>query len=60
MLVAQVEMDKDMDKMLKRASWVDITKGMETSEQVEYENKICGDIQLLGPSNPEALNFAKE
>jgi hypothetical protein len=45
--------------MLKRACWVDITKGMEMSEWVEYEHELRGTPQLLDPSNPEALNFAE-
>jgi hypothetical protein len=32
----QAELDNDMEDMMKRACWVDMTKGMEMSEQVEY------------------------
>ncbi len=57
---AQAEMDNKLEEMAKRASWVDITVGMETSERREYESKHNGMIQLLNPSNPRALNFANE
>ncbi len=60
MPAAQAEMEDNMDEMLKRACWVDITKGMEMSKQVEYEHKLRGNPQLLNPSNPEVLNFADD
>ncbi len=43
---------------MKRACWVDITKGMKMSERVEYKLKACSQAQLLDPSNPKALNFS--
>jgi hypothetical protein len=57
---AQAEMDNKLEEMAKHASWVDITVGMEASEQQEYESERNGTIQLLDPSNPRALNFANE
>jgi hypothetical protein len=56
-LAVQAELDNDMEDMIKRACWVDITKGMEMSERVEYEHEACGQAHLLNPSNMEALNF---
>ena len=35
MLAAQAEMDNNIDEMLKRACWVDITKRMEMFKRVE-------------------------
>ena len=35
-LAVQAKLDNDMEDMMKRACWVDMTKGMEMSEQVEY------------------------
>jgi hypothetical protein len=55
---AQAELDDEVEEMQKRASWVDITVGMEASERREYETKLSGRINLLGPSNPRALNFS--
>ncbi len=43
---------------MKRACWVDITKGMKMSERVEYEHEARGQAHLLNPSNPEVLNFS--
>jgi hypothetical protein len=37
---------------------VDITKGMELLECVEYKQESCGRAFMLDPNNPEALNFA--
>jgi hypothetical protein len=54
----QAEMDDELDKMCKKASWVDITMGMETLERIKYKSELHGTIQLLVPSNPLALNFA--
>ncbi len=59
-LAAQAEMDDELDKMCKWASWVDITMGMETLEKIEHRNGLHGPTQLLDPSNPLALNFADE
>jgi hypothetical protein len=59
-LVGQAELDDDMEDMMKRACWVDIRKGMEMSEPVEYEHEARGQAHLLNPSNPEALNFLDE
>jgi hypothetical protein len=59
-LEAQAEMDDKLDEMCKRASWVDITVGMETLGKIKYENELHGPTQLLDPSNPLALNFADE
>jgi hypothetical protein len=56
-LAVQVQLDNDMEDMMKRACWVDITKGMEMSEWVEYEHKARGQAHLLNPSNSEVLNF---
>ncbi len=56
-MAVQAKLDDDMEDMMKRACWVDITKGMEMSERVEFEHKACGEAHLLDPSNPEALNF---
>jgi hypothetical protein len=39
---------------------VDITKGMEQSERMEYEQESRGRVFMLDPSNPKALNFANE
>ncbi len=60
MSAAQAEMEDELEEMAKRASWVDITVGMEASEKREYENECNGTMQLLDPSNPRALNFAEE
>ncbi len=46
--------------MMRKATWVDITKGMELSERVEYEQESRGRVFMLNPSNVEALNFADE
>ncbi len=59
-LGAQAELDDDMEDMMKRACWVDITKGMEMLERVQYEHKAQGQAHLLDPSNPKALNFSDE
>jgi hypothetical protein len=56
----QAELNDDMEDMMKRACWVDITKDMEISEQVEYEHVARGQAHLLNLSNPEALNFSDE
>ncbi len=45
---------------MKRAYWVDITKGMEMLERVEYKHEAQGQAHLLDPSNPEDLNFLDE
>jgi hypothetical protein len=59
-LEVQAELNDDMEDMMKRACWVDIMKGMEMSERVEYEHEAHGQAHLLDPSNPEALNFSDE
>jgi hypothetical protein len=56
--VGQAELDDDMEDMMKSACWVDITKGMEMLEQVQYEHKARGQAHLLNPNNPEVLNFS--
>jgi hypothetical protein len=56
----QAEFDDKLDDMMRKAMWVDITKGMELSERVEYEQESHGRAFKLDPSNPEALNFADE
>jgi hypothetical protein len=56
----QAEFDDELDNMMHKAMWVDVTKGMELSERVEYEQESCGRVFKLDPSNPEALNFADE
>jgi hypothetical protein len=53
----QAELNNDIKDMMKRACWVDITKGMEMSEQVEYEHEAHGQVHLLDPNNPEVLNL---
>jgi hypothetical protein len=57
---AQAELDDKLEEMQKRASWVDITVGMEALERQEYETERSGTINLLDPSDPRALNFADE
>jgi hypothetical protein len=59
-LAVQAELDNDMEDIMKRACWVDITKGIEMSEQVEYEHEACGQAHLLDRSNLEALNFSNK
>jgi hypothetical protein len=56
----QAKFDEKLDDMMCKAMWVDITKGMELSERVEYKQEARGRAYLLDPSNPEALNFADE
>jgi hypothetical protein len=58
--VQQAELDDNMEDMMKRACRVDITKGMEMSERVEYKHEAHSQAQLLDPSNPDALNFLEE
>jgi hypothetical protein len=58
--VVQVELDNNMKDMMKRACWVDITKGMEMLEHVENKHEARGQAHLLDPGNPEALNFLDE
>jgi hypothetical protein len=53
----EAEFDDELDDMMRKATWVDITKGMELSERVEYKQESRGRAFMLGPSNPEALNF---
>ncbi len=54
----QAKFDKELDNMMRKAMWVDITKVMELSERVEYEQESCGRAFMLDPSNPKMLNFA--
>jgi hypothetical protein len=54
----QAELDDKLEEMQKQASWVDITVGMEASEQREYKTECSSMIKLLNPSDPRALNFA--
>jgi hypothetical protein len=56
----QAEFNNKMDNMMRKATWVDITKSMELSECVEYKQEARGWSFMLDPSNPEALNFADE
>jgi hypothetical protein len=56
----QAKFDDELDNMMRKAMWVDITKGMELSECVKYEQESHGQAFMLDPSNPEALNFADE
>jgi hypothetical protein len=56
----QAEQDDDLEDTMKRACWVDITKGMEMSERVQYEYEARGQAHLLDPNNPEVLNFSDE
>ncbi len=60
MSAAQAKLDDKVEEMQKRASWVDITVGMEALEQREYKTKLSSRTNLLGPSNPRALNFADD
>jgi hypothetical protein len=57
---AQAEFGDELDDMMRKVTWVDITKGMELSERVEYEQESRGRPFMLDPNNPEALNFADE
>jgi hypothetical protein len=59
-LAMQAELDDNMEDTMKRACWVDITKGMEMSKRVQYEYKARGQAHLLDPNKPEALNFLDE
>ncbi len=55
----QAKFDNELEDMMRKALWVDITKGIELSEQVEYKQEARGHAAtLLDPSNPDALNFA--
>jgi hypothetical protein len=54
----QAKFDEELDNMMCKAMWVDITKGMELSERVEYEQESRGRAFMLDPSNPKVLNFA--
>ncbi len=56
----QAELDDKLEEMQKRASWVDITVGMEASERREYKTERSGTIKPLNPSDPRALNFANK
>ncbi len=56
-LMAQAEMDDELDEMCKKAHWANITMGMETLGKIEYENELHGPTQLLDPSNPLALTI---
>ena len=60
MSAAQAEMDDKLDEMCKSDSWVDITRGMETSKRIRNKNELHGTIHILDPSNPLALSFADE
>ncbi len=53
----QVEMEDEMEAIVKNTTWVDITMGMELGERAEYENELRAKASLLNPSIPEALNF---
>ncbi len=59
-LAAQAEMQDELEDAKQNAPWVDITQGMETSERLEHELEQRGQVTLLDPSNPEALNFNEE
>jgi hypothetical protein len=39
-LEAQAEIDKKMDNMMKRATWVNIIMGMEILKKLEYEQEM--------------------
>ena len=54
----QAEFNDELDNIMRKATWVDITKGMELSERVEYKQESCGRAFMLDPNNPEVLNFA--
>jgi hypothetical protein len=54
----QPEFDDELDNMMRKATWVDITKGMELSERVKYKQESRGRAFMLDPNNPEVLNFA--
>ncbi len=49
----QAKFDKELDNMMRTAMWVDITKGMELSERVVYEQETRGRAFMLDPSNPK-------
>ncbi len=53
----QAEFNDELDNMMCKATWVDITKGMELSKRVEYEQESRGRAFMLDPNNPKALNF---
>jgi hypothetical protein len=59
-LSTQAEMQEEFEDAQCNAPWVDITRGMEASEHLEYEQEIRGRAPLLDPSNPKALNFNEE
>jgi hypothetical protein len=56
----QSKFDDELDNMMRKATRVDITKGMELSECMEYEQESHGRAFMLDPSNPKALHFADE
>jgi hypothetical protein len=56
----QVEMEDEMEGIVKNTPWVNITMGMELGEQTEYKNKVQAKSTLLDPLSPEALNFADD
>jgi hypothetical protein len=49
----QAKFDDELDNIMHKATWVDITKGMELSERVEYEQESRGRVFMLDPSNVE-------
>jgi hypothetical protein len=55
-LAVQAELDNNMDDMMKQVCWIEIIKGMEMLERVEYKHEVRGQVQLLDPSNPKVLN----
>ncbi len=58
-MAIQAKMQEEFEDAQRHAPWVDITRGMEASECLEYEHEIWERASLLDPSNPKALNFNK-
>jgi BRCT domain type II-containing protein len=54
----QTKSDKELEDMMRKATWVNITKGMELSKRVEYKQESRGRAFMLDPSNPKELNIA--
>ncbi len=45
----QVEMEDEMEAIVKNTTWVDITMGMELGERTEHKNKLRTKESLLNP-----------
>jgi len=59
-LVAQAEMQDELEDAKRNAPWVDITQGMELTEKLEHELELRGRMQLLYPFHPVTLNINEE